>query len=141
MFQGSSLLAMDAKGRLTVPTKHRDQLIALCAGRITLTLHPTNKCVVLFTRTNWESFRDTIAQLPVTNSRLQLRVLGNAEDLELDDTGRILVPPTLRTFAGLTREVTIVGQGKHLEFWDVARYMEFIEGPDQDADVLSRLHL
>lgn len=135
------MLAMDAKGRLTVPTKHRDQLIALCAGRITLTLHPTNKCVVLFTRKNWEAFRDTIAQLPVTNSRLQLRVLGNAEDLELDDTGRILVPPTLRAFAGLTRDVTIVGQGKHLEFWDVARYMEFIEGPDQDADVLSRLHL
>ncbi len=141
MFQGSSLLAMDAKGRLTVPAKHRDPLIAACAGRITLTLHPTNKCVILYPRETWQAFRDSIVQLPVKNARLQLRVLGNAEDLEIDESGRVLMPPALRTFAGLTRDVTVVGQGNHLEFWDVARYMEFIEGPDEDGDVLARLHL
>ena len=63
MFQGASALNLDAKGRMSVPAKHRDALLVQGEGRVTLTKHPDG-CLLLFPRPEWESFRSKVAQLP-----------------------------------------------------------------------------
>lgn len=121
MFQGSSALTLDAKGRLSVPTRHRDALISQAEGRLTLTRHPDG-CLLLYPRPVWEQKRDQIAAFPMQARALQRLLLGNAQDLELDTAGRILIAPELRTAAGLTRDVMLLGMGAHFEVWDKAAY-------------------
>ncbi|MEI2416923.1 division/cell wall cluster transcriptional repressor MraZ [Orrella sp. JC864] len=119
MFQGSSALTLDAKGRVTVPTRHRDVLAAQCEGRLTLTRHPDG-CLLVYPRPVWEAKREQIAALPMQARALQRLLLGNAQDVELDGAGRVLVAPELRAAAGMTREVMLLGMGAHFELWDAA---------------------
>ena len=121
MFQGASSLSLDAKGRLSVPTRHRDVLLATASGQLTLTLHP-HGCLMMFPRPEWEKFRQRIAQLPMSAQGWKRIFLGNAMDVEMDGTGRVLVSPELRAAAGLTRETMLLGMGEHFELWDKATY-------------------
>ena len=121
MFQGASSLSLDAKGRLSVPTRHRDVLLATASGQLTLTRHP-HGCLMMFPRPEWEKFRQRIAQLPMSAQGWKRIFLGNAMDVEMDGTGRVLVSPELRAAAGLTRETMLLGMGEHFELWDKATY-------------------
>ena len=121
VFQGASSLSLDAKGRLSVPTRHRDVLLATASGQLTLTRHP-HGCLMMFPRPEWEKFRQRIAQLPMSAQGWKRIFLGNAMDVEMDGTGRVLVSPELRAAAGLTRETMLLGMGEHFELWDKARY-------------------
>jgi MraZ protein len=117
MFQGSSALLLDAKGRMTVPSRHRDALVIACEGRLTLTRSPDG-CLLLFPRPVWETHRERIAALPI-NARGWTRIyLGSACDVDMDGTGRILVAPELRQAARLSKEVMLLGMGRHFELWD-----------------------
>jgi MraZ protein len=119
VFQGSSALTLDAKGRISIPTRHRDALVAQAEGRLTLTRHPDG-CLLLYPRQEWEKKREIIAALPMSARALQRLLLGNAQDVELDGSGRILIAPELRNAAGMTREVMLLGMGAHFELWDAA---------------------
>ena len=121
VFQGASSLSLDAKGRLSVPTRHRDVLLATASGQLTLTRHP-HGCLMMFPRPEWEKFRQRIAQLPMSAQGWKRIFLGNAMDVEMDGTGRVLVSPELRAAAALTRETMLLGMGDHFELWDKARY-------------------
>lgn len=117
MFQGSSALLLDAKGRMTVPTRHRDTLTSECEGLLTLTRHPDG-CLLLFPRPVWQTHRERLAAMPI-GARAWTRIfLGNALDVDMDATGRILISPELRGAASLTREVMLLGMGSHFEIWD-----------------------
>jgi MraZ protein len=119
VFQGSSALTLDAKGRVSIPTRHRDALVAQADGRLTLTRHPDG-CLLIYPRPEWEVKRAQIAAFPISARALQRLLLGNAQDVELDATGRILVAPELRSAAGMTRDVMLLGMGAHFELWDAA---------------------
>jgi MraZ protein len=121
VFQGASALNLDAKGRMSVPAKHRDALLVQGEGRVTLTKHPDG-CLMLFPRPEWEAFRARVAQLPMDAHWWRRIFLGNATELDLDSAGRILVSPELRSAAGIQREVILLGMGSHLELWDAATY-------------------
>ncbi|MEH3086182.1 MAG: division/cell wall cluster transcriptional repressor MraZ [Xylophilus ampelinus] len=121
MFQGASSLSLDAKGRLSVPTRYRDALQSEAAGQITITRHP-HGCLMMFPRPAWERFRDQIAALPMSAQWWKRIFLGNAMDVELDGTGRVLVSPELRAAAGIARDVMLLGMGNHFELWDRAAY-------------------
>lgn len=123
MFQGASALNLDAKGRMSVPSKHRDVLTAQCEGRLTLTKHP-HGCLLLFPRPVWEVHREQIASWPMSARAWQRIFLGNACDVELDSAGRILVAPELRAAVGLTRDVMLLGMGSHFEIWDAVKLAE-----------------
>ncbi|HEX2518118.1 MAG TPA: division/cell wall cluster transcriptional repressor MraZ [Castellaniella sp.] len=117
MFQGSSALTLDAKGRMSIPARHRDVLLATEEGRLTLTRHPDG-CLMLYPRSIWETKREQIAALPASARALQRLLLGSAQDVEMDGAGRILVSPELRAAAGLEREVMLLGLGSNFELWD-----------------------
>jgi MraZ protein len=121
VFQGASALNLDAKGRMSVPAKHRDALLVQGEGRVTLTKHPDG-CLMVFPRPEWEAFRARVAQLPMDAHWWRRIFLGNAAELDLDSAGRILVSPELRSAAGIQREVILLGMGSHLELWDAATY-------------------
>ena len=121
MFQGASSLSLDAKGRLSVPTRHRDVLVATAGGQLTITRHPDG-CLRVFPRPEWEKFRERITQLPMSAQWLKRIFLGSAMDVELDGTGRVLVSPELRQAAGLVREAMLLGMGRHFELWDKLTY-------------------
>lgn len=112
---------MDAKGRLAVPTRHRDLLQGLCSGQLTVTKQPEG-CLMLFPRPAWENFRDRIAALPMSASGWKRIFLGNAIDVEIDASGRVLIAPELRNAAGLQKDVMLLGMGSHFELWDAAAY-------------------
>ncbi|MCB2005986.1 MAG: division/cell wall cluster transcriptional repressor MraZ [Burkholderiaceae bacterium] len=119
MFQGASSLNLDAKGRLSVPTRHRDAL----GGQLTITRHP-HGCLMVFPRPEWEKFRERVANLPMSAQWWKRVFLGNAMDVEMDGTGRVLVSPELREGAHITRETVLLGMGSYLELWDKATYDE-----------------
>lgn len=121
VFQGASALNLDAKGRMSVPAKHRDALLVHGEGRVTLTKHPDG-CLMVFPQPEWEAFRARVAQLPMDAHWWRRIFLGNATELDLDSAGRILVSPELRSAAGIQREVILLGMGSHLELWDAATY-------------------
>lgn len=121
VFQGSSALTLDVKGRISIPTRHRDALVSQVEGRLTLTRHPDG-CLLLYPRPVWEKKREQIAAFPMSARPLQRLLLGNAQDVDLDAAGRILIAPELRTAAGLTREIMLLGMGSHFEVWDAAEW-------------------
>lgn len=119
VFQGSSALTLDAKGRLSIPTRHRDALQEQDQGRLTLTRHPDG-CLLVYPRSVWEEKREQIARFPMNARALQRLLLGSAQDVELDASGRILVAPELRAAAGLEREAMLIGLATHFELWNAA---------------------
>jgi MraZ protein len=125
VFQGASSLSLDAKGRLSVPTRHRDVLVseaaALGGGQLTITKHP-ERYLLVFPRPEWEKFRERIVALPMDAQWWKRIFLGNAMDVEIDATGRVLISPELRAAAGITKDVMLLGMGRHFELWDKARY-------------------
>jgi len=123
VYQGASALSLDAKGRMSIPARHRDALSLQCEGRITLTKHP-HGCLLLFPRPVWEIHREQIAGWPMSARAWQRIFLGNASDVEMDSAGRILISPESRTAALLTRDVMLLGMGSHFEIWDAARLEE-----------------
>ncbi|MGE5652284.1 division/cell wall cluster transcriptional repressor MraZ [Noviherbaspirillum sp. UKPF54] len=123
MFQGASALNLDAKGRMTIPAKHRDALTVQCEGRVTLTKHP-HGCLLFFPRPVWENHREQIAAWPMSARAWQRIFLGNACDVEMDTAGRILISPELRAAVGLKRDVMLLGMGSHFEIWDAEKLAE-----------------
>lgn len=103
MFQGTSLLSLDAKGRMTMPSRHREALALSCALEVTVTRHPDG-CLLIYPRNRWEKKREAIAALPYSARFLQRIVLGSAVDLTIDKAGRVLIPADLRTLAGLEKK-------------------------------------
>lgn len=121
MFQGASNLSLDAKGRMAIPTRHRDALQVQCEGRLTLTKHP-HGCLLLFPRPVWETHREQIVKWPLAAKSWQRIFLGSAVDVDMDGAGRVLVSPELRLAAGLAKDVSLMGMGSHFELWDTSAY-------------------
>ena len=77
---------------------------------------------MVFPRLAWEEFSARIAQLPMQAQWWKRIFLGNAMDVDMDGTGRVLVSPELRAAAGLVKDVVLLGMGAHFELWDKATY-------------------
>ncbi|MGH8683567.1 MAG: division/cell wall cluster transcriptional repressor MraZ [Burkholderiales bacterium] len=119
MFQGATELSLDAKGRLAIPTRHREALTS-GGGGVVLTAHP-DRCLLLYPRAAFAPIGAKISTLSSFNEQArwwQRLLVGFAEEIELDGSGRILVSPALRKYADLKRDVMLVGQGSHFEIWD-----------------------
>lgn len=129
MFQGASAISLDAKGRLSVPTKHREALRRPGDGKLVLTAHP-HRCLLLYPYPAWEPIRDTvmgIGSLVEDAGLLQTLIVGFADDVEMDAAGRLLISPELREFAELDKDLMMVGQGSHFKIWSKLRWDAQIE--------------
>lgn len=116
-------MSLDAKGRLSVPTRHRDVITGQFEGRLTITRNPDG-CLMVFPRPEWEKYREKVLQLPESAKWWKRILVGSAIDVEMDATGRVLVASELREAAKLTKEALLLGMGSYFELWDKASYEE-----------------
>jgi len=121
VFQGTSALTLDAKGRVAVPTRHRDALMSAVSGQLTLTKHPVG-CLLVLPRPTWVELRERLMSLPMEADGWRRIFIGSAVDVEIDAGSRIHISPELRADAALIRDVLLIGMGQRLELWDSARY-------------------
>ena len=120
MFRGVAQLNLDSKGRLAIPARFREALAARCAGHLVLT-GDSDRCLLIYPLPDWEPIEQKLMALSSFNAQireLQRRLVGYAEDVVMDGTGRILVPPALRGYAQLEKSVTLIGQGNKFELWN-----------------------
>jgi len=126
MFRGPSKVTLDAKGRLAMPSRHRERILTRANGALVATVD-RDYCLLIYPLPEWEEIERKLVRLPTLNKaarRLQRLMLGYATELEMDNQGRILLPRELREFAGLERQVMLIGQGNKFELWDEQRWIE-----------------
>lgn len=123
VLQGAAALTLDGKGRLAVPSRHRELLTTMGVSHLTVTKN-IGRSLLVYPRPAWEAFSERLAALPADANPYKRLLLGNASEVEIDASGRILVSPELRKFAGLERDVMLLGLGNHFELWDDARHTE-----------------
>jgi len=129
VFRGVVQLNLDSKGRLAVPARYRDSLLARCNGHLVLTAD-SDRCLLIYPLPDWEPIEQKLMALSSFNAQireLQRRLVGYAEDVQLDATGRILVSPALRGYAHLEKNVVLVGQGNKFELWNGDSWEQLME--------------
>lgn len=122
MFYGEMAINLDAKGRMAMPTRFRSDLDACCEGKLVVTYSAFDGgCLWLYPQPEWERVRDEVMRLSTFDRghrRLQRRLVGSASMVELDGSGRVLLPVTLRHGAGLEKRVVLMGLGARFELWN-----------------------
>lgn len=137
MFQGAAQLNLDSKGRFAIPARYRELLLEHCAGNLVLTAD-ADGCLLIYPQPEWRPIYDKLNKLSSFNPKsraLQRLLIGYASDEVMDSAGRVLIPPSLRTYALLDKRVMLVGQGNKFELWDESKWqaqqeagLSFIEG-------------
>ncbi|HXF67163.1 MAG TPA: division/cell wall cluster transcriptional repressor MraZ [Burkholderiales bacterium] len=129
MFRGVAQLNLDGKGRLAVPARYREALAARCNGHLVITAD-ADRCLLIYPLPDWEPIEQKLMALSSFNAQirdLQRRLVGYAEDVQMDAAGRILVPSALRQFAQLGKSVVLVGQGSKFELWNKENWEQQME--------------
>ena len=148
MFRGSSFHTIDEKGRVIIPTRFRDVIRA--GGGNGVMVSKMDKGLFAYTYEEWNNIENKILSLAEKsgNMRRFRRVfVGGAFDCNLDKQGRILIPPTLRQYSELNREIVLVGVLDHFEIWSQERWLQEKEAMGADmqqtevADEIAKLGL
>ena len=136
MFRGATLVNLDSKGRLAVPTRYRNLLSEESQGQMVCTIDLHQPCLLLYTLPEWEIIEKKLARLSSMNPlerRVQRLLLGHASECQMDNAGRLLLANTLRQHAKLTKEVMLVGQFNKFELWDEQTWYQQVRD-DIDAE-------
>ena len=130
--------SIDAKGRMFFPSKLREEI-----GAVFYVTKGLDNCLFVYSLADWKTIEEKIGMLPMSKSRnLQRTLFASAARCELDGQGRILIPPKLRSYAGLTRDVTVIGASNRAEIWDRQRWFEIEQNEltgDNLADSMDQL--
>lgn len=121
MFRGITAINLDTKGRMIMPARYRMDLASDAKDKLIVTIDTEEKCLLLYPLPIWEEIETKIESLPSFNPvtrRIQRLLIGHATELELDNSGRMLLPPLLREYANINKYIILVGQGKKFEIWD-----------------------
>jgi len=130
-FRGITSINLDIKGRLVMPARYRAEITEEVGGQLVLTIDTEERCLLLYPINTWKEIESKIEALSSFNPhtrRIQRLLIGHATELEMDGSGRILIPQVLREYASLDKNVMLVGQGKKFEIWDEAIWNEGREG-------------
>lgn len=125
MFRGFSVVNLDSKGRLAIPSRFRDRLQRAAPDALVLAPSPLDHSMWLYPLPDWEQIESKLAQLSdfdEQSRRTKQMMRGYATDCQLDTHGRILIPAQLREHAMLDKQVMVLGQGNRLELWNKAEW-------------------
>ena len=135
MFKGEYNHTIDTKGRVIIPAKFRDKL-----GEAFVITKGLDGCLYGYANEDWQVFEDKLSSLSITNkdSRQFTRFfLAGAADCEVDKQGRILIPSVLREFAGLEKDVVLVGVSRRIEIWNKEKWSEITAQYDDNMDEIA----
>src|SRR5581483_2307588 len=124
VFRGRFEHAIDGKGRVSLPARYREALAALRDDQLVLTTSD-EACLRAYTRQAWREFEEKLAQKPSLDPRVRRvtrHYVGNAQECQVDSMGRVLIPSSLRDYAGLARDTVFVGQVRFIEIWSKDRW-------------------
>lgn len=131
MFSGEYEHSIDAKGRIIMPSKFRESL-----GNVFYITKGLDHNLLVFSSEAWQNFYDKLSKLPMAdkNARGFSRLfLSGAVECEADKQGRVLLPSTLRNYAGIIKNATIIGNGDKIEIWSTENWNQYIDDLDPDA--------
>ena len=127
MITGEYRYSLDEKGRLMIPVRMRAEI----PGNVVVLTRGVDKCLWLFTFEEWKKVSQSLigsTSLFQEKARLiQRRIIAPAQETEIDRSGRIIIPSTLREFANLKKECIILGMLESMEIWDEVTYREYLE--------------
>ncbi|MFO7728990.1 MAG: division/cell wall cluster transcriptional repressor MraZ [Desulfonatronovibrio sp.] len=136
MFRGHSQRSIDPKGRLMLPPEFRDRIMEMSPdGNIMITNF--DDCIVAYPLSEWEEIESSFNKLNMANRKFRdfhRFFISGATQVKLDKQGRILVPPYLRSYAGIAKEVVLAGVGRKFEIWDLDRFETQRRKMEQDFD-------
>lgn len=150
MFFGETAITLDAKGRMAIPTRYRDDLESVCANRLVLTYSPFDTgCLWLYPYTEWQRVREQVVALSTfekNHRSLQRCLVGSAIQMEPDSNGRVLLPQTQRQVTGMDKRVVMMGMGQRFEIWNEnvlneLRVQEALDMQGQASAEMARLVL
>lgn len=121
---------VDAKGRLIVPSKFREQL-----GDEFVVTKGMDGCLFVYANDDWNAFEQKLTSLPLINKEARKFArffLAGAAQVEVDKQGRILLPANLREFASLEKDVVLVGVGSRIEIWSRENWVNMDADSDMD---------
>jgi transcriptional regulator MraZ len=142
MFRGQFVHSVDAKGRVSLPARFRDALIADGDARFILTPAPFDPCLHLHPMRAWEELEQKISELPRFDAnivRFRRLYISAALECELDRAGRVLVPPHLRERVGLERDALWAGMGRTIELWAKDRWEQATRMAPEDREALEHV--
>ncbi len=123
MLTGEYQHNMDPKGRVTMPSKFREDLgdkFYVCKG--------LDGCLFVLSCAQWDKLVEKVSAIPLAQGKgIQRYFFSGAAQVEPDKQGRILIPPKLRQHAGLEKDVTVIGAAVRAEIWDTARWEAYTE--------------
>ena len=132
MFMGEYNHTIDAKGRLIIPSKFRESL-----GDEFVVTKGMDGCLFVYDNEEWKKFEEKLLSLPMMDKQVRQFTryfLAGAASVEVDKQGRILIPAVLREFAGLDKDVVLVGVASRIEIWSKDRWLQSISTYDDDMD-------
>jgi len=134
---GEYLHNLDAKGRIFIPAKLREDL-----GDVFYVTISAGQYLSAYSGESWQKLSDKVSSLPYVSQVKMRPLFANAARCELDAQGRALIPQNLRDFAGLTKSVTVIGSNNHAEFWDTEKWQPVRETeitPENIAAIMEAL--
>jgi MraZ protein len=135
MFMGEFNHSIDAKGRLIIPSKLREQL-----GESFVVTKGLDGCLFIYPNDEWANIEAKFREVPLTTKdarKFSRFFFAGASLLEIDKQGRILVPSLLREFAGLKKDVVLVGVLDRVEVWDKEKWESSVDFDDDDMDEIA----
>ena len=136
MFRGQFVHSIDQKGRVSLPARFRETVLATGDARLVVTPAPVDPCLHLYPLADWVEFEKRIAELPRFDPhivRFRRLYVSAALECEVDASGRVLVSPDYRARAHLEKEVLLAGMGRHVELWSKERW-DRVTAPLAQAD-------
>ena len=120
MFRGISSTSIDVKGRLGLPQRFREIFLGTSSGKIVVTVDTLDRCLLIYPLNEWDIVQrrlESLSNVHQGTRMVQRLLIGHATDLEMDKSGRILLPGVLRKYALLKSKAVLIGQGNKLEAW------------------------
>ena len=127
MFRGTTSINLDVKGRLTMPTTYRDLVRMHGEGKMVCTIDTIRPCLLLYPLNQWQPIEQKLMTLPDFDpeaAAIKRLILGQANDCEMDKSGRVLLTPSLRAHAALDKKLMLIGQVNKFELWDETLWLE-----------------
>lgn len=135
MFEGASALALDSKGRMSVPTSYRALIRENGGGNVVITLDLNDDCLTMYTEFEWKLVQEKIKKLPSFNPhvlKLKRIIVGHAAKCAMDGNSRILIPPLLREAVGIDKRIALIGMTNKFEIWDEQAWVRTLKEMKED---------
>ena len=136
MLIGEYRHTMDEKNRLSLPAKFRKEL-----GKKIIMTRGLDRCLFIYPLTEWKKFSQKLAGLSIGSAEgrgFSRALLGGATEIDIDASGRMLVPDHLKSYATLSTKVVVAGISNRVELWNEESWNQYTSGVENEANVLAQ---